>query len=210
MKKVVFLLCLVCIFLSSCGVYPSISLDSKFDVVIGEDKKLEGYSDLSFKNINYNGVNIPVLVYLTDTLELFEEEGRVQSFIAGKTCISIMGSVLNVNKTVTNTIASHLIQELNGAMGEYEIVGKQLDTDMPYIISKNDMSVFIDFITSISSNKKYVVYYRIIIQDVSQLGTEMTEEEYLSLPDVLNELLEVLDIEEKIEIPKKEILFKKV
>ena len=90
-----------------------------------------------------------------------------------------------------------------------QLVGKWISMLALLVLSlfnynvENEEYVFIDYLTTIPNISSKVVYYRIILQDISQLGSELTDEELAILPDNLPELLDILGITENIELPVK-------
>lgn len=182
------------------------TVDNQNDFVIGEESglglKLLEYSDIDTKEKSY----AYVLAYLNDeTMIMDTENAYVKSLIAGKTCISITSTILDVGRQLNEGIIIDLLNRLNNQMNDENIekVSEKLTDGAYYIISKNDSYVFIDYLTTIPNVFDKVMYSRFIVQDVSMLDVEITEEENAILSDYLPELLSVLKIEESIELPKK-------
>ena len=114
-----------------------------------------------------------------ENLDISEEEGIVKSLKVGKTCISLTGSILSINHKVNKNILVDLVKRLNISLNDKSDIVKiyeNLEIDTPYIISENDSYVFIDYITMIPTNSNYVVYYRVILQDISQLNTSLSKD----------------------------------
>jgi hypothetical protein len=89
-------------------------------------------------------------------------------------------------------LVGKLRESLNGENSE--IVIKNDKALNPYIISKNEEYIFIDYVTGCLNDRTKVVYYRIIIQDVNKLGLELSEEDLSELEDYLPKLLNILNI----------------
>lgn len=209
-KKLVFCFVCFCCLLTSCGVIPKESLLTSYELIENEDYLINETSQIGFKAINYKDVSTYVLTYFNENLDISEEEGIVKSLKVGKTCISLTGSILNINHKVNKNILVDLVKRLNISLNDKSDIVKiyeNLEIDTPYIISENDSYVFIDYITMIPTNNNYVVYYRVILQDISQLNTSLSKDEYNILSDNLEELLDILGINETIELPKKDIVF---
>lgn len=159
------------------------------------DTLLDENSKLSLLSYDYNGVNYGVLGFNNKNLTI-NDNGSVSSYIVGKNCLSIMANIFdintNVNKSIMTDLVGKLREKLNGENSEIIINNEKALN--PYIISKNDEYIFIDYVTGCLNDRTKVVYYRIIIQDVNKLGLELSEEELKSLNDYLPTLLNILSI----------------
>lgn len=189
---VVFAFCL-----SGCSIFPKEYLGDIYTISENEDYVINSDTKIGFKSLEYKDVNSHILGYLGESIEISEEEGTVKSLKVGKNCISITGSFLSIERKVTNKIQIDLLQKLSSNLNGdgVEKLFENLESDCPYIISKNDTYLFIDYLTKIPENDKMVVFYRIIVQDISQLDVEMSEIELKSLEDNLPELLSILEID---------------
>ncbi len=179
--------------------YPKNIINSKFELIEGQDYKINENSDLSLKYIEMNNENGFLLCYDNENLEIDtqdEEMKLVKSIKVGKSCISITGSFFNVNNRVTKNIEKDILQSFYERMSIEDVVKieEYLDIDTPYIVSKNEKCYFIDYVCPLNDNTRYVIYYRIIIQDVENLNIELTENEKDTLKDFLPELLKVMNI----------------
>lgn len=159
------------------------------------DILLDENSKLSLLSYDYNGTNYGVLCFNNKNLTL-NDNGSVSSYAVGKNCISIMANIFDVNTNVNKSIMSDLVGKLRESLnGENsEIVIKNDKALNPYIISKNEEYIFIDYVTGCLNDRTKVVYYRIIIQDVNKLGLELSEEDLSELEDYLPKLLNILNI----------------
>lgn len=159
------------------------------------DILIDKETDLSLLSYDYENVNYGILCYNNDKVTK-NDNGSVSSIIVGKNCIGIMANIFdvetNLNKSIMIDLVKKLRDKLNG--DNSEIVVNNSESLNPYIISKNDECIFIDYVTGSMNDRTKVIYYRIIIQDVHQLGLELTEEQYNSLEDYLPNLLNILQI----------------
>ena len=213
MKKIVLVLSLaLLLLLSACGVnINEVSLISKYDVDNTNDYIISSKSNLGFKLVDLNleddlSDNVYFLGYLVSKdMDIDAENQFVKSLSVGKTCISITSSVLDLGRNINRNIIVDLVNNLNEKINSEGTVKicENLENSSPYIISKNDEFVFIDYVTTIPNSYDRLMYYRIILQDISLLNTDLSEEEIAILPDCLQELLDVLGIKESIELPKK-------
>ena len=213
MKKIALVLSLALLFLlSACGVnINEVSLISKYDVDNINDYIISSKSNLGFKLVDLNleddlSDNVYFLGYLVSKdMDIDVENQFVKSLSVGKTCISITSSVLDLGRNINRNIIVDLVNNLNEKINSEGTVKicENLENSSPYIISKNDEFVFIDYVTTIPNSYDRLMYYRIILQDISLLNTDWSEEEIAILPDCLQELLDVLGIKESIELPKK-------
>lgn len=200
MRKWFLIIMLVFVFcLSGCSVFPKDYLGSAYTFVENEEYTINSDTNIGFKTITYKNINTHILSYLNENLEVSEEEGTVKSLKVGKNCISITGSLLSIERRITNKIQIDLLQKLSSDLNGENVdkLFENLESDCPYIISKNDTYLFIDYLTKIPENDKMVTFYRIIVQDISQLNVEMSEIELKSLEDNLPELLSILNIDFK-------------
>ena len=180
------------------------SIENKKDYIISEESSL-GFKYLEYKS-NLSTSSAYVLAYLDDeNIEVNSENAYVKSLCGGKTCISLTSSVLDIGRRLNENIMKDLLNKLNTQMNSEraEKVSENITETGYYVISENDEYVFIDYLTTIPNVANKVVYYRIILQDVSILGMELSDAELAILPDYLSELLEVLGIKEEINIPIK-------
>ena len=213
MKKIALVLSLALLFLlSACGVnINEVSLISKYDVDNTNDYIISSKSNLGFKLVDLNleddlSDNVYFLGYLVSKdMDIDAENQFVKSLSVGKTCISITSSVIDLGRNINRNIIVDLVNNLNEKINSEGTVKicENLENSSPYIISKNDEFVFIDYVTTIPNSYDRLMYYRIILQDISLLNTDLSEEEIVILPDCLQELLDVLGIKESIELPKK-------
>ncbi len=185
------------------------ALVSKFEVNGVSDYKISNASGLGLKLLNYNTKgfddNIYLLAYLHDkNMEVNSENNYIKSLAVGKTCISLTSTVLDVGRSLNNNIMKDLLQKLNTELSKENMIELYRVTEEGkyYIISTDGTYVFIDYLTTIPKDLQKVIYYRIILQDITTLNIDITEKEMAVLPDFLTELLEILDIEEEIVIPK--------
>lgn len=183
--------------LSGCSVFPKGYLGDIYTILENEDYVINSDTKIGFKSLEYKNVNSHILGYLGESIEISEEDGTVKSLKVGKNCISITGSLLSIERRITNKIQIDLLQKLSSDLNGEKVnkLFENLESDCPYIISKNDTYLFIDYLTKIPENDKMVVFYRIIVQDISQLNVEMSEIELKSLEDNLPELLSILEID---------------
>lgn len=214
MKKLVSLL-LCCVFVISlvgCSVdVNEVALESKYAVDTVSDYKISATSGIGLKLLKYqeDGIDksVYLLAYLDDeNIELNTENTYIKSLAVGKTCISMTSTVMDLGRKLNHNILVDLIGQLNARLTEdkAEKIVENIGEDKFYIISKNDTYVFIDYLTTIPNVYNQVAYYRIILQDISLLDKELTQEEIDVLPDYLSELLEILEITEDFELPKAE------
>lgn len=210
MKKILGLL--TCLTLSlgcltGCSVdINEVSLQSNYVVDNQTDYQISELSGLGLKYFKYDDSTSYLLAYLDDNnIEVNNENGYVKSLSVGKTCISLTSSVLDIGRRINENIMLDLLARLNTQMNSEraEKVCENMCDIGYYIISENEEYVFIDYLTTIPNISSKVAYYRIILQDVSLLGTELTDEELAILPDNLPELLDILGITENIELPIK-------
>lgn len=192
------LLCLI-----SLIYFKSLPMKSVMDSVVitgDSDTIISDKSGLGFKNVTFDGNNIALLSYLTDeTLNIDKDGEFIQSINIGKLCISISGSYLNVNSTVTTGVLKDLLTKLCSEFNQndVELIKENIKTDIPYKITKDKEHIFIDFISYVPNNRKIAIYYRVIVQDVRTINDEISETEYNILPDSnLNEILELLGIDD--------------
>ena len=171
------------------GVLEKIYNYNSSDILLDENSKL------SLLSYDYTGTNYGVLCFNNKNLTL-NDNGSVSSYVVGKNCISIMANIFDVNTNVNKSIMSDLVGKLRESLnGENsEIVIKNDKALNPYIISKNEEYIFIDYVTGCLNDRTKVVYYRIIIQDVNKLGLELSEEDLSELEDYLPKLLNILNI----------------
>ena len=213
MKRIVLVLCItLLLILSGCGVdINEISLVSNYDVDNSNDYIISSKSNLGFKLVDLNleddiSDNVYFLGYLVNKdMDIDAENQFVKSVSVGKTCISITSTVLDLGRNINRNIIVDLVNNLNekiNSEGSVKVF-ENLENSSPYIVSKNDKFVFIDYVTTIPNSYDRIMYYRIILQDISLLNTDLSEEEIAILPDCLQELLDVLGIKESIEIPKR-------
>ena len=210
MKKMVSLALCMCIVLCLVGCSVDVNqmaLQSNYDVDNENDFVISQESGLGLKLVEYSKNNkVYMLAYLNDENMLIDSENQyIKSLVVGKTCISSTSTVLDVGRCLNKEILVDLITRLNNQLNDDSAVkiSENLGDESYYIISKNDTYAFIDYLTTIPNKSDKVLYNRFIIQDVSLLDEALTEEEIAVLPDFLPELLEVLNIEESIELPKK-------
>lgn len=194
--------------LAGCSVdVNQMALQSNYNVDNENDFIISQESGLGLKLVEYSkNDKVYMLAYLNDENMLIDSENQyIKSLVVGKTCISVTSTVLDVGRCLNKEILTDLITRLNNQLNDDSAVkvSEKLGEDSYYIISKNDVYVFIDYLTTIPNKSDKVLYNRFIVQDVSMLDEKLTEEEIAILPDYLPELLEVLSIEENIELPKK-------
>ena len=212
MKKLILLSCIVSMFLlSACGMnLVEESIISNYEVDNSSDYIISSYTNLGFKLVDLNPDdtivdNVYFLGYLVDdTLEIDIENKYIKSLHIGKTCISITSTVLEVGRGLNHSIMVDLLGTLNEKLNSEEnkvTMVENLEAGKPYIISKDDTYVYIDYISSIPDKYDSVMYYRIILQDITMLDTEITDDQIELLSDSLPELLNVLGINESIELP---------
>lgn len=174
------------------------SLTTNYDLTLNKEQILiSNESGLGFKKINVDEKDFYILSYLNDeNINIDTENDSIKSLNIGEYCVSISGVVLNVNTQVNERKISDLLLDLCKKMGDYqegsEIIKTSFDTF--YILTENENTLFINYITSVENNPTYAIYYRFIIKDVDSLGIEMTDEERVFLHNNLPELLEVLGI----------------
>ena len=202
MKKIVYVLGISFIVFIVLGILSFSDLnygvfETNYTFIDGETLKIKDETNLSLIPIENNNVKYHILGYDNKNLNI-DENVSVSSVIIGKNCISITGSVLDVNTRLNKSIMSDLVSKLRNKLnGENsEIIVFNEDAPNPYIVSENEDYIFIDYITGVKNSKTSVVYYRIIIQNTKDLNVEISDDEYNSLPDYLPELLEVLGIKE--------------
>lgn len=210
MKKIISLALCMCIVLCLAGCSVDVNqmaLQSNYNVDNENDFIISQESGLGLKLVEYSkNDKVYMLAYLNDENMLIDSENQyIKSLVVGKTCISVTSTVLDVGRCLNKEILTDLITRLNNQLNDDSAVkvSEKLGEDSYYIISKNDVYVFIDYLTTIPNKSDKVLYNRFIVQDVSMLDEKLTEEEIAILPDYLPELLEVLSIEENIELPKK-------
>lgn len=179
---------------------PTKSIIDKYSISEGTDTVISEKSGLGFKSVIFDNKNVPLLSYLMDeTLNIDTDGEYIQSLNIGKLCISITGSYLNVNTTVTKEVLNDLLIKLVSELSNenVELIKEGKNIDIPYIITKNDDYVFIDFISYIPNNRDIAVYYRVIVQDVRTLDSELSETEYEILPESnLDEILNLIGLED--------------
>ena len=201
MKKVVSIsLCIILIFLLSACSDSLISLDSKFDLVNSEDYVIDEESSLGFRYIYNEEDNIyGYLLGFLDNIdaEITDNSGYLRTVIVGKECISITGIVLDLHVKVNNTVILDVLNRFHIGVNDsnVDVLEYYKDSDCPYIISKNDDSYCIDYVTSCSNNSNVVAYYRIIIRDVYSVNPDLTEEQYESLHTYLGLLMNCMGID---------------
>lgn len=188
------------VFLVYFAALPTKSIVDKYSISEGTDTIISEKSGLGFKSVTFDNKNVPLLSYLMDeTLNIDTEGEYIQSLNIGKLCISITGSYLNVNTTVTKEVLNDLLTKLVSEISneDVELIKESKNIDIPYIITKNDDYVFIDFISYIPKNRNIAVYYRVIVQDVRTLDSELSETEYEILPESnLDEILNLIGLED--------------
>ena len=211
MKKVqkvllVVLFIVIAINLAGCFAVNEIALENKYEVNNDDDYIIDKKSNLGLKSLKYKGKNVYLLGYLDEeNIKVDEKTGYFQSLKVGKNCISITSTVLDINKRINENIMRDILEKFNTELGG-ETVDKQVEKDF-YIISKAEKCVIIDYLTTIPNNYNKVAYYRIIIQDISMVSHDLTEEELAILEDYLPILLKELGISEKFEMPKQGMKF---
>ena len=188
-----------------------VALETRYEVDSVSDYKISATSGLGLKLLKYTegGVDkqVYLLAYLNDeNIEVNTENTYVKSLAVGQTCISMTSTMMDLGRSLNMSILKDLIGQLNTRLNEDKAdkIIEHIDEgdNRFYIISKNDTYIFIDYLTTIPNITNKVAYYRIILEDVSLLDKELTQEEIDSLPNHLPELLEVLGICESFELPK--------
>lgn len=215
-KKLILFSCVLLVIITLCllflyTLFPTLSINNNYDLVKGVDFDIPN-SSLKFYSVEYDGISTHLLGFknaeeqkLGDELLIDKENGKISSYRVGKNCIFITSSILDVNAVVTETISEDVLNRINMELTqdkETEIIVNNKETANPYIISKNDKILFIDFITMLPESKSKLAYYRVIVEEVSNVTPELTEEEISILEDYLPELLEIFGITENIEVPK--------
>lgn len=202
---------ILCCFTGCSANVNEIALESKYSVDSVSDYKISTTSGLGLKLLKYTegGVEkqVYLLAYLNDeNIEVNTENTYVKSLAVGQTCISMTTTMMDLGRNLNMGILKDLINQLNTRLNEdkAEKIIEHIDEgdNRFYIISKNDTYVFIDYLTTIPNINNKVAYYRIILQDVSLLDKELTQEDIDILPNHLPELLEVLGVTEDFELPK--------
>lgn len=215
-KKLILFSCVLLVIIILCflflyTLFPTLSINNNYDLVNGVDFDIPN-SSLKFYSVEYDGISTHLLGFknaeeqkLGEELLIDKENGKISSYRVGKNCIFITSSILDVNAVVTETISEDVLNRINMELTqnkETEIIVNNKETANPYIISKNDKILFIDFITMLPESKSKLAYYRVIVEDVSNVTPELTEEDISILEDYLPELLEIFGITENVEVPK--------
>lgn len=172
-----------------------------YNLTTNEEYKIN--NTLSFYPVKYEDKSTYMLGYSVDeNMEIQEPEGNINSIIVGKECISITASVFNFEGSLTKHRLSSFLSALSSTLSAENIseVLSNLETEQPYIISKNKDTLFIDYITG-TDDKNTVVFYRIIVKDSRIVTPSLTDIEYQALPSYLSELKEVLKINEDFVVP---------
>ena len=173
-------------------------IEDKYSYTSGENTCIDEKSGLNLISYDFNGLNFGVLGYLNDNIKI-SDEGYISSFISGKKCISLMAIIVetdtNLNKNILSDIVGRVRDRLNS--DNFEVFTEQRKIDTPYIVSKNDTDIIIDYVTGCKSSQRKVIFYRIIIQDLRDLDVDISEDEYNSLNNNLPVLLKVLGIPAK-------------
>ena len=212
-KKIISIGLIFTLCLTGCSVQvKEDSIVSNYSVDMQNDYVISTDSSLGFKLVDIDpteGVdNVYFLAYLEDdNIEVNVENQYVKSLSVGKNCISITSAVMDVGRNLNRNIVLDLLDRLSTQVNNEEVIKlwENLENPAPYIISKNDKYVFIDYITTIPNSINRVMYYRLILQDVSILDNTLSEEELAVLPDNLPELLNILGVSENIELPKQDM-----
>lgn len=215
-KKIILFTCMAFVILILCVVFlyklfPTLSINNNYNLVDGVDFDIPN-SSLKFYSIEYDGISTHLLGFknaekqkLGDELLIDKKNGKISSYRVGKNCIFITSSILDVNAVVTDAISEDVLNRINIGLSqdkETEILINNKETSNPYIVSKKDNILFIDFITMLPESKSKLAYYRVIIEDVLNVTPSLTEEEIMILEDYLPDVVEVFGIKEELIVPK--------
>lgn len=215
-KKIILFTCMAFVILILCMVFlyklfPTLSINNNYNLVDGVDFDIPN-SSLKFYSIEYDGISTHLLGFknaekqkLGDELLIDKKNGKISSYRVGKNCIFITSSILDVNAVVTDAISEDVLNRINIGLSqdkETEILINNKETSNPYIVSKKDNILFIDFITMLPESKSKLAYYRVIIEDVLNVTPSLTEEEIMILEDYLPDVVEVFGIKEELIVPK--------
>lgn len=170
-------------------------IEDKYSYTAGENICIDEESGLNLISYDFNGLNYGVLGYLNENTKI-SDEGYVSSFVSGKKCISLMAIILETDTNLNKPILSDLVNRVRDRLNSdnLEVMSKKLKVDTPYIISKKDDEVIIDYVTGCKSSQRKAIFYRVIIQDLKDLDIGISDEEYNKLDNYLPNLLRVLDI----------------
>lgn len=182
--------------LVGCSVKPEHTLVDKYDFIDREDYCLD--DSLCFKYVEMNNKPYYVLAYFNDeNLEVNTESGYIKSINIGKYCIGLTSCVFDVQDRSNKNVMLDLLSRVRNVFytDESIILKEEVNIDTPYIVSENDGCYFIDYLTAIPQNNSDVIYYRVIIEDVHNVYPEITSDEYDSLENNLETIIECLGID---------------